>query len=117
MVKSSIDPNTQCDDICNNKTYHISEMEKSREKMLIDPSNCQNIVECFQGCSLLHLACQTGNTTMAELLMQFGADINGQDFHGRTALHHSVMIENDELAKYLLKRQVLHCMLAINVIL
>lgn len=114
MVKTSINPNTQYDDICKNKIYHSFEMAKSKEKNQIDPLNCQNIMECFQGCSLLHLACQTGNTTMAELLLQFGADINAQDFHGRTALHHSVLIEKDELAKYLLKRQVLYRMLALR---
>ncbi|KAJ1694083.1 hypothetical protein LUZ63_010781 [Rhynchospora breviuscula] len=106
LVKSSINSNIQYDDISNNKMYHSFEMpsSKSREKKQIDPLNCQNIMECFQGCSLLHLACQNGYATMAELLLQFGADINAQDFHGRTALHHTVLIENDELAKYLLKR-------------
>ncbi|XP_078161466.1 ADP-ribosylation factor GTPase-activating protein AGD4-like isoform X1 [Carex rostrata] len=106
LIKSSINPNIRYDDIISNNMFHIFEMpgSKSREYRQNDLSNCQNIMECFQGCSLLHFACQTGNTTMAELLLQFGADINAQDFHGRTALHHSALIEKDDLAKYLLKR-------------
>jgi Arf-GAP with coiled-coil, ANK repeat and PH domain-containing protein len=39
-----------------------------------------------------------------ELLLLFGADINMQDFQGRTSLHHCVQNRNDDLTKHLLKR-------------
>ncbi|CAN1145012.1 ADP-ribosylation factor GTPase-activating protein AGD2 [Linum perenne] len=75
-----------------------------------DPASCQRITDsndprnCFQGCSLLHLACYYGNTVMLELLLQFGADINWRDFHGRTPLHHCIAKEDYPLAKFLLRR-------------
>ncbi|XP_038892774.1 ADP-ribosylation factor GTPase-activating protein AGD4-like isoform X3 [Benincasa hispida] len=58
----------------------------------------------LQGCSLLHLACQNGNQVMLELLLQFGADINVCDSHGRTPLHQCISQENNKLAKLLLRR-------------
>ncbi|KAK4754330.1 hypothetical protein SAY87_002434 [Trapa incisa] len=58
----------------------------------------------LQGCSLLHLACQQGNPVMVELLLQFGAEINFQDFRGRTPVHHCISLRHHALAKILLKR-------------
>ncbi|KAI4373166.1 hypothetical protein MLD38_011324 [Melastoma candidum] len=75
-----------------------------------DPANCQVMKDrrepanCLRGCSLLHLACHEGNPVMLELLLQFGADINKQDAHGRTPVHHCVALGNNSLAKFLLKR-------------
>lgn len=70
--------------------------------------NCERVEEepenCLQGCSLLHLACRHGNPTMVELLLQFGAEINIQDFHGRTPVHHCISLGLNSLAKLLLKR-------------
>ncbi|GAA0145530.1 hypothetical protein LIER_05705 [Lithospermum erythrorhizon] len=59
---------------------------------------------CFGGCSLLHLACHGGNPVMLELLLQFGADINRTDLHGRTPLQHCISEGNNDLAKILLRR-------------
>lgn len=75
-----------------------------------DPTTCEIIndsnkqTSCLQGCSLLHLACHHGNPVMLELLLQFGADINLQDFHGRTPLHHCISNRKNPLAKFLLRR-------------
>lgn len=80
------------------------------EQKGLDPGACEKIKDsnepasCLQGCSLLHLACHIGDPVMLELLLQFGADINMQDFHGRTPLHHCISKRNNQLAKYLLKR-------------
>ncbi|GAA0143306.1 hypothetical protein LIER_04023 [Lithospermum erythrorhizon] len=59
---------------------------------------------CLQGCSLLHLACHGVNPVMLELLLQFGANINSCDLHGRTPLQHCISEGNNELAKFLLRR-------------
>ncbi|MCD7457349.1 ADP-ribosylation factor GTPase-activating protein agd4 [Datura stramonium] len=41
---------------------------------------------------------------MLELLLQFGADINRRDFHGRTPLQHCIGNGRNHLAKFLLRR-------------
>ncbi|KAK8951221.1 ADP-ribosylation factor GTPase-activating protein AGD4 [Platanthera zijinensis] len=66
--------------------------------------NSSEDTDTLKGCSLLHLACHVGNPVMIELLLQFGADINKMDFHGRTPLHWSIFRKNDALAKYLIRR-------------
>eukprot|EP00262_Sarcandra_glabra_P011177 TRINITY_DN26912_c0_g1_i1.p2 TRINITY_DN26912_c0_g1~~TRINITY_DN26912_c0_g1_i1.p2 ORF type:complete len:127 (+),score=20.10 TRINITY_DN26912_c0_g1_i1:553-933(+) len=82
----------------------------STEKKQYDPANCPRIKDsgepeiCLQGCSLLHLACHVGDPAMLELLLQFGANINICDFHGRTPLHHCIFKRHDRLAKYLIRR-------------
>ncbi|XP_050918398.1 ADP-ribosylation factor GTPase-activating protein AGD2 [Lathyrus oleraceus] len=57
----------------------------------------------FRGWSLLHLACHSGITLMVELLLQFGADINMHDYHGRTPLHRCISSGKNSLAKFLLR--------------
>lgn len=75
-----------------------------------DPAACESINTSkepgnhLQGCSLLQLACDIGNPLMLELLLQFGADVNTRDFHGRTPLHHCIARGNNLLARLLLRR-------------
>ncbi|KAK9090009.1 hypothetical protein Sjap_023186 [Stephania japonica] len=64
----------------------------------------RNPEECLEGCSLLHLACQTADLGMIELLLQYGADINAQDSRGRTPLHHCICRGRTLFAKLLLSR-------------
>ncbi|CAN0923881.1 ADP-ribosylation factor GTPase-activating protein AGD2 [Linum grandiflorum] len=93
----------------NDPEDHTSE-SSAADTIFSDPESCQRITDsndprnCFQGCSLLHLACYYGNTVMLELLLQFGADINWRDFHGRTPLHHCIAKGDYPLAKFLLRR-------------
>ncbi|XP_052484333.1 ADP-ribosylation factor GTPase-activating protein AGD2 isoform X2 [Gossypium raimondii] len=108
--------NTTFDDVFSVEWYHHVDAQNSsidiQNEHLIqnDPSACQRIKNsndpgsCLQGCSLLHLACQRSNPVMVELLLQFGADINMRDYHGRTPLHHCIAIGKNPLAKHLLKR-------------
>ncbi|XVE74526.1 hypothetical protein DITRI_Ditri12bG0023900 [Diplodiscus trichospermus] len=109
--------NTTFDDVFSIELHHhvvdaqdSSFDSHSEERKLYDPSACQRIKDsndpgnCLQGCSVLHLACQCGNPVMLELLLQFGADINVRDFHGRTPLHCCISMGNNRLAKHLLRR-------------
>ncbi|XP_010908076.2 ADP-ribosylation factor GTPase-activating protein AGD4 [Elaeis guineensis] len=115
LVASNASPNSRYDEVSND-LYHTADTPMSRSRGFtekqFDPANCQKIKDssepgsCMQGCSLLHLACHVGDPVMVELLLQFGADINIQDFHGRTPLHHCIFKKNDSLAKYLLRRGV-----------
>ncbi|KAM7471571.1 hypothetical protein LguiA_009754 [Lonicera macranthoides] len=60
--------------------------------------------EILDGCSLLHLACQTADIGMVELLLQHGANINASDSRGQTPLHHSIIRHRSAIAKLLLTR-------------
>lgn len=51
--------------------------------------NCQNNV----GQSPLHLAVQQGYSSMVEILVKHGADVNAEDQDGDTGLHLALMIE------------------------
>ncbi|CAL9163754.1 ADP-ribosylation factor GTPase-activating protein AGD4-like [Musa acuminata AAA Group] len=114
FVASDAFPNTIYDEV-NSELYHISDTPVNRnngstERKQFDPALCQKIKDsgepesCLDGCSLLHIACHVGDPVMLELLLQFGADINFQDFHGRTPLHHCICTKNNSLAKYLIRR-------------
>lgn len=63
--------------------------------------------EFLDGCSLLHLACQTADIGMVELLLQHGANINACDSRGQIPLHHSFLRGRTEIAKLLLSRYFL----------
>ncbi|XP_059643691.1 ADP-ribosylation factor GTPase-activating protein AGD3-like [Cornus florida] len=58
----------------------------------------------FDGCSLLHLACQTADIGMVELLLQHGANVNASDSRGQTPLHHSIIRGRISIIKLLLTR-------------
>ncbi|XP_052205388.1 ADP-ribosylation factor GTPase-activating protein AGD2-like isoform X2 [Diospyros lotus] len=91
------------DDDSLNGSHHVENKQH-------DPLACKKINDsskpesCLQGCSLLHLACHLGNPVMVELLLQFGANMNRPDYHGRTPLHHCIAKRNYQLAKFLLRR-------------
>ncbi|XP_020248446.1 ADP-ribosylation factor GTPase-activating protein AGD3-like isoform X2 [Asparagus officinalis] len=63
-----------------------------------------NMDESFEGCSLLHLACQTADIAMVELLLQYGANVNAADLNGRTPLHHCIIKGRNIFAKLLISR-------------
>lgn len=58
----------------------------------------------LDGCTLLHLACQTADIGMVELLLQHGAYVNAPDMRGQTSLHHSIIRGRTGIAKLLLTR-------------
>ncbi|KAI3766084.1 hypothetical protein L2E82_16134 [Cichorium intybus] len=60
--------------------------------------------EPIDGCCLLHLACQTADCTMVELLLQHGANINACDSKGQTPLHHAITRGRLLIIKLLLSR-------------
>lgn len=107
---------TTYDDMVGDDLYHPVDAQDSElgfppmESKQHDPAACEKIKasydqgNCLQGCSLLHLACHSGNAMMLELLLQFGANVNKRDFHGRTPLHHCISSGKNLLAKFLLGR-------------
>lgn len=70
-------------------------------------SHSQFINHLLDGCSLLHLACQTADISMVELLLQHGANINSCDSRGQAPLHHAIRRGRIAIARLLLTRYFL----------
>lgn len=81
-------------------------LDKPSSSNLNSPSKSEDrlIENIREGCSLLHLACQTAAIGMVELLLQYGANINASDSKGQTPLHYCVMRGNTAITKMLLMR-------------
>lgn len=60
--------------------------------------------DIMDGCTLLHLACETADIGMIELLLQYGATINVSSSRGHTPLHHCILRGKPACAKLLLTR-------------
>ncbi|KAH7653699.1 Arf-GAP with coiled-coil ANK repeat and PH domain-containing protein [Dioscorea alata] len=60
--------------------------------------------EIIEGLTLLHLACQTADVGMVELLLQYGANVNITDMKGRTPLQHCIAKGRHVITKLLLSR-------------
>lgn len=67
-------------------------------------SEDNNSIEDLDGCSLLHLACETADIGMIELLLQYGANINATDSRSHTPLHWCIIKGKTAFAKLLLTR-------------
>lgn len=59
---------------------------------------------CFMGKTPLGIVARNGYGTTVELLLERGADINGRDSDGWTALMHAMHIDNKAIAEWLLER-------------
>ncbi|XP_071707437.1 ADP-ribosylation factor GTPase-activating protein AGD3 [Rutidosis leptorrhynchoides] len=64
----------------------------------------RSLDDAFDGCTILHLACETADIGMIELLLQYGATINVFDSRGQTPLHRCILRGNSACAKLLLTR-------------
>lgn len=58
------------------------------------------------GSTLLHVACETADIGMVELLLQYGANINATDLRGQTPLHRCILKGRSTIARLLLSRSV-----------
>lgn len=61
-------------------------------------------IEDIDGCSLLHVACETADIGMLELLLQYGANINALNARGQVPLHRCILRGKAAFAKLLLSR-------------
>ena len=53
---------------------------------------------------LLNIACQRGKVSIVNSLLQYGADINGTNSFGTTALIAGVLLNNDDIVSFLLSK-------------
>ncbi|KAF9618939.1 hypothetical protein IFM89_002934 [Coptis chinensis] len=97
-------PNSSCHSTCLPGESLQASTLNSASTIEEDP----NVDDCLEGCSLLHLACQTSDIGMVELLLQYGANINATDSRGQTPLHHCIFRGRTVLAKLLLSRGADH---------
>ncbi|KAH1053102.1 hypothetical protein GLYMA_08G257600v4 [Glycine max] len=62
------------------------------------------VMDNLEGCTLLHLACETADIGMVELLLQYGANVNASDSRGQTPLHRCILKGRSTFARLLLSR-------------
>ncbi|KAG4926021.1 hypothetical protein JHK87_051561 [Glycine soja] len=62
------------------------------------------VMDNLDGCTLLHLACETADIGMVELLLQYGANVNATDSRGQTPLHRCILKGRSTFARLLLSR-------------
>ncbi|KAA3482816.1 ADP-ribosylation factor GTPase-activating protein AGD3-like [Gossypium australe] len=93
--------------VCNNSSSYITGDSSDRSSAssinLVGTSEGQT-TDDLDGCTLLHLACETGDIGMIELLLQYGANINVMDSRGQTPLHRCILKGKAAVAKLLLTR-------------
>ncbi|XP_011623418.1 ADP-ribosylation factor GTPase-activating protein AGD3 isoform X1 [Amborella trichopoda] len=91
------DDNSHCLFVGNDRIKDSDSVGTSKEYV------CE-VEQGLEGCSLLHLACQNADIGMIELLLQYGAQVNVQDWKGWTPLHHCLLKGRNMFAKLLLSR-------------
>ncbi|XAR48241.1 hypothetical protein NMG60_11030994 [Bertholletia excelsa] len=79
-------------------------LAKSLNSSNIEDTKEGHAIENLEGCSLLHLACETADIGMLELLLQYGVNINAFDSRGQTPLHRCIIGGKALFAKLLLAR-------------
>lgn len=124
IVNSDVDVNVVYEQACNNsltlaKVMLLQEQANNDHgpnlagNTLDWSSNCStNLVGTkegqpmvnLEGCTLLHIACETADIGMVELLLQYGANINATDLRGRTPLHRCILKGRSIIARLLLSR-------------
>ncbi|KAL2547252.1 ADP-ribosylation factor GTPase-activating protein AGD3 [Forsythia ovata] len=79
-------------------------LEPSSSSTSMASTGEDGVTEGLHGCSLLHLACETADIGMIELLLQYGAYINASDSRGHTPLHYCIIRGKTTFARLLLTR-------------
>ncbi|XP_004492021.1 ADP-ribosylation factor GTPase-activating protein AGD3 [Cicer arietinum] len=125
IVNSDVDVNVVYEQACNN-SLTLAKVMLLQEQASHDngsnlagntldwSSNCPlNLVSTKEGgqpmdnlvgSTLLHVACETADIGMVELLLQYGANINATDLRGQTPLHRCILKGRSTIARLLLSR-------------
>lgn len=79
----------------NNRYNEVEELLASN----LDPNTRDE-----HGNGILHVAAQNGNKRLMKVALRWGADINGQNKQGQTALHYLFAYKYENLAAYLISK-------------
>ncbi|XP_038693932.1 ADP-ribosylation factor GTPase-activating protein AGD3-like isoform X1 [Tripterygium wilfordii] len=80
-------------------------LDRSSTSLLnLEGTSGPQTLEDLDGCTLLHIACETADIGMIELLLQYGANINSTDSRGQMPLHRCILRGKAAFAKLLLTR-------------
>jgi len=75
---------------------------KRLEELIQDGADV-NEADWDRGSTPLHWACAAGNLDAIEVLLEYGAEINSQNKHGRTPLHCLISERYDKIALWLIQ--------------
>lgn len=94
----------QCGQDHNSGFLEADTMTKSSSISNVAHNSEGYAIEDIDGCSLLHVACETADIGMLELLLQYGANINALNARGQVPLHRCILRGKAAFAKLLLSR-------------
>ena len=116
IVNSDVDVNVAYEQMCNSSltlakvmllqehTSHDHSSTLAGNTLDWSSSKEGQVMDNLDGCTLLHLACETADIGMVELLLQYGANVNATDSRGQTPLHRCILKGRSAFARLLLSR-------------
>lgn len=118
IVNSDVDVNVAYEQMCNS-SLTLAKVMLLQEQPSHDHSSTLagntldwssskegQVMDNLDGCTLLHLACETADIGMVELLLQYGANVNASDSRGQTPLHRCILKGRSAFARLMLSRWV-----------
>jgi len=116
IVNSNVDVNVAYEQMCNSsltlakvmllqeQTSHDHSSTLAGNTLDWSSSKEGPVMDNLDGCTLLHLACETADIGMVELLLQYGANVNATDSRGQTPLHRCILKGRSAFARLMLSR-------------
>ncbi|KOM36701.1 hypothetical protein LR48_Vigan03g008200 [Vigna angularis] len=116
IVNSDVDVNVAYEQMCNSsltlakvmllqeQTSHDHSSTLAGNTLDWSSSKEGPVMDNLDGCTLLHLACETADIGMVELLLQYGANVNATDSRGQTPLHRCILKGRSAFARLMLSR-------------
>ncbi|XP_014497917.1 ADP-ribosylation factor GTPase-activating protein AGD1 isoform X1 [Vigna radiata var. radiata] len=116
IVNSDVDVNVAYEQMCNSsltlakvmllqeQTSHDHSSSLASNTLDWSSSKEGPVMDNLDGCTLLHLACETADIGMVELLLQYGANVNATDSRGQTPLHRCILKGRSAFARLMLSR-------------
>ncbi|XP_027349471.1 ADP-ribosylation factor GTPase-activating protein AGD3 isoform X3 [Abrus precatorius] len=116
IVNSDVDVNVVYEQMCSSsltlakvmllqeQTSHDQSSTLAGNTLDWSSSKEGQVMDNLDGSTLLHLASETADIGMVELLLQYGANVNATDLRGQTPLHRCILKGRSTFARLLLSR-------------